>query len=277
MIGLKTYLGRNKVSIGGVPSRKNCINLEWWAKKKNVGDYLSEVIYNYMLEYNNLDPNKIVSKTIHLMAVGSLVGMYEFDSVVWGSGIHCVDNIKNVYRQSKYRKYDIRLLRGPITGEIMKSAGYQVPNVYADPAVIMPLIYKTDVRVKEYEVSVILHLSQKQEKQYNIEGLHYIDVETHDYKKFIDEIIKSKMVVSSSLHGIILAESYGVPAIFLKSGMNNEMLKFYDWYFSTDRYNVVAVNSISEALTSEKMQLPDIKMMQKNVIETFPKDLWKVK
>lgn len=173
-----------------------------------------------------------------------------------------------------YRKYDIRLLRGPITGEVMKSAGYPIANVYADPAVIMPLIYTPKICEKDYDVSVVLHLSQKEDEINHAASLHYIDVETHDFKNFIDEIAKSKLVVSSSLHGIILAEIYGVPAVFLKRGMNNEMIKFYDWYFSTNRYNVIAADSISEALEIIPMDLPDIKKMQNDVIKTFPKDLW---
>lgn len=275
MLGLKTYLKRNKISIGGIPSRNKSINLEWWSKKENVGDYISKVVYDYMLNHYKLDANKVVRKTTHLMAVGSLIGMYEFDACVWGSGVHCVSNIKNVYEQRKYRKYDIRLLRGPITGEILRSAGYSVPNIYGDPAVIMPLIYNPDVNKKVYDVSVILHLNQKQDQSELTKEFHYIDVETNDFKYFISEIVKSKLVVSSSLHGIILAESYGVPAIFLKKGMDGELVKFYDWYFSTNRYSVVAVDSILEALNVVPMKLPNIQKLQENVINAFPVDLWK--
>ena len=58
----------------------------------------------------------------------------------------------------------------------------------------------------------------------DIKGHHYIDVKTSDYRKFITEICQSKLIISSSLHGIILAESYGIPAIFLNEGVEK---KFY--------------------------------------------------
>lgn len=277
MIGLKTYLRRNTISIGGVPSKNKSINLEWWSKKDNVGDYISKVVYDYMLNYYSLNANKTVKKTTHLMAVGSLIGMYEFDAIVWGSGVHCMNNVRNIYKQCKYRKYDIRLLRGPITSEILKSAGYSVPDVYGDPAVIMPLIYKPNVIEKTYDVSVILHLSQKKYEIEQTKSLNYINVETHDFRYFIDEIVKSKLIISSSLHGIILAEAYGVPAVFLKNGMDNELIKFYDWYFSTNRYSVIAVDSISDALCIAPMGLPNIQKMQNDVVNTFPVDLWNKK
>ena len=41
-----------------------------------------------------------------------------------------------------------------------------------------------------------------------------IDILTNDWKK-INQIYNSKLIISSSLHGIILAVAYGIPAILL--------------------------------------------------------------
>lgn len=82
------------------------------------------------------------------------------------------------------------------------------------------------------------------------------------------------MIISSSLHGIILAESYGVPAIFINEDMNDELFKFYDWYFSTGRKNVVMATSISEALNITPMELPDLAEMRNNLLKCFPYDLF---
>lgn len=131
----------------------------------------------------------------------------------------------------------------------------------------MPLFYNPDVE-KKYEVSVVTHMN---EKITSAVDYHQINVVTDDYERFIKEIKEPKLVISSSLHGIILAEVYGVPAILLKP--NRDMLKYYDFYYSTNRVKFPIVSSIEEALTISTPKIPDYKKMQDNIIKTFPVDL----
>lgn len=276
---IKRYLGnmkrrifRNRESITN-NIKKNEINLEWWNKKENLGDYLAEVIYKFMLERFSLQQNKKCSKTIHLLTIGSIIGMKQFNSVVWGSGIHRLCSVQSIIKRKRYVKYDIRAVRGPVTRFLLMSAGYECPEIYGDPGVLMPLIYKTDNYEKKHNISVIYHLSQADDKKRD--GLNYINIQTTDYKKFIDEIVQSELIISSSLHGIILAEAYGVPAIFLNEKMDNEIIKFFDWYYSTGRYNVQIAKSMDEALNMKPMELPNLDEMRERLINTFPKDLWK--
>ena len=272
---IKSFCLRNKYSLGGECAKANEINLEWWKASVNIGDTLAEVVYKYMLDYYKLDPQKAIEKTIHLNTVGSIIAIKNYDAVIWGSGLHCTTTISNLMRHRNYVKYDIRAVRGPITEGLLEAAGYKCSHIYGDPAIIMPLIYTPTNIKKEYNVSVVVHYSNlKTAKDLEESGYHIIDVHTNDYKYFIDEICKSKLVISSSLHGIILAETYGVQAVFLRNGIENEEIKFYDWYFSTNRHSVLALDSIDEWKNSVPMQLPDLDSMRRNLIESFPKDLW---
>lgn len=97
---------------------------------------------------------------------------------------------------------------------------------------------------------------------------------TTDYRKVIDQIVNSKKIISSSLHGIILAEAYGIPAVFLNSGMDNEKMKFFDWYLSTGRTEIKVANSLDEALHMKPMSLPNLNGMRMKLIRSFPYDLW---
>ena len=178
-----------------------------------------------------------------------------------------------VVKNRKTIAYDVRAVRGPVTKLILDISGYTCPEVFGDPAVLMKLIYQPKSIKKEYEVSVIYHLFHKSAS--HKDGIHYIDTETSDYKFFIDEIVKSKVVISSSLHGIILAETYGVPAIFLSEGMDEEIIKFFDWYYSTGRYNIVMAQSLEEALEMQPMEIPQLDKMRQDLIDAFPVDLWK--
>ncbi len=97
---------------------------------------------------------------------------------------------------------------------------------------------------------------------------------TNDYKSVIDEIAASEIVYTSSLHGIILAESYGVPAIFFRGLGKSKDFKYLDYYYSTGRKDVKIAESFEEALTMKPLPLPDLSKMQQDLLESFPYDLW---
>lgn len=152
------FLKRNKISLDGTKSVKNRINLEWWNKKENLGDYLALVIYNWMLDRKGCSHNKKVNKTIHLSTVGSIIGLATYDAVVWGSGIHVLGSISTIFHRKKIVKYDLRAVRGPITKAILNENGYCVEKCKCgDPAVLMPLIYPVSSVNKTYPYLVIHH------------------------------------------------------------------------------------------------------------------------
>ena len=107
-------------------------------------------------------------------------------------------------------------------------------------------------------------------------GLHYIEIKTTDYKHFIDEVVQSDMVISSALHGIILAESYGVPTVYLKDNEIDQDLKFDDYYSGTGRIQYEYARTIEEALKIKPVNnLPKLENMRSALMEAFPYDLWK--
>ena len=264
---------KNHKSLFGLTFQKNHVNLEYWLNKENLGDSLSPVIVDWMLSKHNLTRDDYTQKTSHLYALGSIIGSSDFDAVIWGSGIHTQELIDLVKDQKNYVRYDIRLLRGPVTQKILMDAGYDAPSIYGDPAIIMPYIY-TPKKIAHYNVSIIRHMQTKNSEQIP-EEIHEINLATTNYKHFLNEIISSDLIITSSLHGIILSEAYGVPAIFYKKGMDNELIKYDDYYQSTGRNSYVAVDSLDEALQVTPMPLPDLSKLRENIINTFPYDLWK--
>ena len=273
MRDIKDRFLRNRKSIAEPWSDEPGVILEWWHKKVNVGDTLSPLIVSWMTERLGLKGPADPKKRIHLMGLGSLIGMQDFDAVIWGSGLHCLDTVTKMNAHRDYVRYDIRAVRGPVTGFLMRSAGYDCPEVYGDPAVLMPLIYRSPVTEKKYPVSLIRHIDSAGEK--DLSGIHVINAATDDAASFIDEINASKLVISSSLHGIILAEVYGVPAVYLAEGTEDQRMKYYDWYFSTGRYSVRAAGSLEEALDAEPMMIPDFAAMQETLMKAFPADLYR--
>lgn len=83
-------------------------------------------------------------------------------------------------------------------------------------------------------------------------------------------------MISSSLHGIILAETYGISAVMLSDTPSSNITKYKDWYYATGRKNFTIVNSVEEGLKikCEPLPITVIEEMQAQLIDTFPCDLW---
>lgn len=266
-----------------MPAVKNEVNLNWWHMKynhteQNLGDMLSEVIYNFMCNKYGLDVHTKLKKTCHFYAVGSILFFENQDAVVWGTGCtkESEKNINNIIHQKYMRKLDVRAVRGPKTKEALDKLGIKCPEVYGDPAMLMPLIYqpvdkKTDITV------VITHLKDEKEMcDRYASDIVITDMVTDDWKKKIDMIVSAKRVISSSLHGLILAESYGVPAVLLRPKTENSLFKYEDYYLGTGRNNIPIVNSIEEGMQYDmkNYSFPSMETIQNRLIESFPKDIW---
>ncbi len=250
-------------------TKRNRVNLHWWrlsSDQQNIGDYLSCVIVQHMLNHYSIN-GEAHTRTKHLYAIGSIISSGYQNAVVWGSG--CLQDM--VFWWRKLRKLDIRCVRGPLTREIMLNNGYTCPAIYGDPAILMPLVYtppkKSAIKTKPYIV-VPNH-------NYAISNPYVVSPITTDYQSFIDQITSAERVISSSLHGIILAEVYGVPAILL-AHPDMDLLKYRDWYYSTGRTDFPIAHSIEEGLLLNPSSVsPDtLDSMRSKLIDVFPKDIW---
>jgi pyruvyltransferase len=97
---------------------------------------------------------------------------------------------------------------------------------------------------------------------------------TCDYKHVIDEIVASEIVITSSLHGIILAETYGIPAVFFRGLPKYKDFKYCDWYQSTGRFDIPLSDTYEEALEIAPPPIPDLTELVKGLLDSFPYDLW---
>lgn len=268
-------------------AEKNLVNLNAWINPErtvnNVGDYLSLVVVDYMCKRYGVSLEERVKKTQHLYSIGSII-LGNQDATIWGSGFisdyNTLSRKKLVGMFHKFRhSLDIRAVRGPETLRILKEMGYDrlVKNKCSgvplgDPAVLMPLIYPK-VPMHKWKYKVVPHYSRY--KSYNKKDR--IDTFQSDWRALIDSILEADLIISSSLHGIIIAESYGIPAIMLNDTPMEDITKYKDWYYSTDRCDFPIANSVEEALKiiPSKLDPKVIKKMQNDLIESFPKDLWK--
>ncbi|SFT45485.1 pyruvyltransferase [Algoriphagus locisalis] len=251
------------------PIKRNTVNLYYYKFKRvdNVGDLLSFVVFNFIKNQYSLDDSR-VKRTIRLFGIGSIIHAAKSDMVVWGSGVHDEDR-----EVGPGVKLDIRAVRGPLTMKMVERYGYKCPNIFGDPALLLPLFYIPE----KYEIQdflIIPHYSKEDEIDFRYKG-NMISTLTSDWKTFINRVANSRLVISGSLHGIIIAEAYGVPAILLSS-IDKDMFKYRDYYYSTDRFDILIANSIDEAINMTKIMppIPNLSTLQNNLLKSFPIDLW---
>lgn len=264
---------RNQFILFNVPNRakNNRVNLDYWSESDNLGDTLAPIIVNHMMDKKGIKADKVVNGRKHLYAVGSVITAGIQDATVWGSGIL---NARLGYRL-KGRRLDIRSVRGPFTRTYLADYGFEAPAVYGDPAIFMPEIYTPSEKIeKKYKYGIVMHKDQVIPVE-DRDDLIVIDICTADYKDFVHKLLSCEKIISSSLHGIILAESYGVPAILLKPKV--DFLKYDDWYYSTKRYEYPVAETIEEGMKMMPLDLPkNLDELRKGQEMAFPYDLYEV-
>ena len=105
-----------------------------------------------------------------------------------------------------------------------------------DPGLLLSLLYAPGREIeKKHDIGIVAHYYDEAEIRKILGGkYHIISMDTSDIRALADEILSCRMILSSSLHGIIFSHSYGVPAyhIQLNDFFNNGNFKFADYYSS---------------------------------------------
>ena len=200
----------------------------FWIQSTNVGDTLTPVIVEHFTGVKL----KHVPETHEgkLIGIGSTMLAIRPGDTIWGTGIMRDSDTFPLASQSRFLA-----VRGRLTERIL---GRDV-GVYGDPALLLSLMHKPDT-TKKYKVGVIPHYAERQEP-----GLAQLSKEV-DYKiinvnlpwqEFVDEVVSCENIVSSSLHGIVIAESYGIPATWMKltDKVAGDGFKFRDYLTGTGR------------------------------------------
>jgi pyruvyltransferase len=264
--------GTSKYLIGqqGLPL---CLPVYYWRGYSfiNFGDYLSIKLVERIVE----EPIERYNKKNHytqqkLLAIGSIISMAEEGDIIWGSGVSGkVLNLDSYH----FKNLDVRAVRGPLTRKfLMDNFNIDCPAVYGDPALLIPYFFpefKKSERPK-YDYIIIPHYSE--EFLFPKEKYPNAVYPTEPWDEVINKILDSKFVISSSLHGIVVAEAFGIPARLLKITFNERLFKYCDYYFGTNRPDFKYATSVQEALQmgGEKPFQCDLKKLY----HAFPFDFW---
>lgn len=206
------------------------------AHKDNFGDILTPLVVDYLSEKNVVRISSV--KTLnspHFLVIGSVLQKATCNSSVWGSGFISEDsNLSEIPKE-------IYAVRGPLSRKKLHDMNIDCPEVYGDPALLMPEIYQPIACSKKYKLGIIPHYIDKDHPILNdVETLNpdicLIDIQNPNPLNVIDAMNSCEMIVSSSLHGIIVADAYGIPAkwVHFSEDVIGNGFKFRDYFLSVD-------------------------------------------
>ena len=230
----------------------------------NFGDLLGPIIVKNIFLNKNIQ-GKFIFENSKLLTVGSIIHFAKDYDHIWGSGIN-----GKVSSNFSFQNLNIYSVRGPLTRELLKSKGFEVPEIYGDPAILFGYFFPEYKKLKKRRKYLIIPNYNDKEFFYNNLGIEVCSP-LFKLNKILKDIAQSEIVITSSLHGIVLADSFGVDSVILKSHSENEF-KYKDYLFGTGRDNYMPAESLENALNSNPIKKCEIDYQK--LIDSFPLHLY---
>lgn len=228
---------RNKIFISGYIQR-NYGKIE----HNNWGDDINIFFLKDILNCNPLPKDaSILYKLLpvkNYLCIGSVLGWYDNKYMeVWGSGL--ISPNEKVYKKIRC----IHSVRGPLTREVLLSQNIDCPERYGDPALLISKFYKPNTN-KRYKLGIIPHFADYDsncfKKFKHDPDILFIKMKGYkDWHDIPNQICSCERIISSSLHGLIIADSYNIPNLWVKFSNNirGNNFKYHDYYCSVGRYD----------------------------------------
>ncbi|MGR7996294.1 polysaccharide pyruvyl transferase family protein [Xanthobacter sp. ZOL 2024] len=206
----------------------------------NLGDALSPVMVA-LLSSLPVAHTGHDAKVPRMAAVGTIGHMLRNgDVTVWGTGCsphanphRAAGEAHEAFQPAANTRYRVHATRGPVSRALFGEAAAVSPAVFGDPVWLLPQFYQPPIE-KKWDLGVIVHLSELKDKGLNapvrreltryhlpdelLEHVHIIRTRTpisaDSLKARLDEILACRRIVSTSLHGMVFAESYGIPCLY---------------------------------------------------------------
>jgi pyruvyltransferase len=249
----------------------NHVSLFYWKPTSgglNFGDHLSSVIVTKILADQCFLLEEETDLNKRLLAIGSILHFAKDNDVIWGTGV----NGKIDPRFHAFTQLDVRAVRGPLTRNFLKEKGISAPEIFGDPALLLPLLFPgrfaKNTKRKYVVVPNLNDLAIVSENK-----LKNIVSPLMSWNRCISEILEAELVIASSLHALIVAEVYGVPARYIRLSEQENLFKYNDYMLGTGRKEIEFARTIEEAI--EMGGMPPLHFNHAPLLKAFPIDLWK--
>lgn len=230
-----------RVKYGHCISLISYLDMKWGCfHKQNWGDDMNVFLVDLWFQKNVVCYNtSLLSKLLPLQNyafIGSILQDANKNTIVWGSGLL----FENKYPQVPPKK--ICAVRGPLSRDVLVKHGISCPAIYGDPILLISRYYRPQVR-KKYRIGIIPHMYDEEDSTLKEYLAHHRDARLISLKQYenwqevIDNIIACEHILSSSLHGLIVADAYGIANTWIEfeKQAKDKIFKFHDYFASVKR------------------------------------------
>lgn len=194
------------------------------------------------------------------IAIGSTLAMLSNqNAIVWGAGVIGENERLDIPPKK------ILAVRGPKTRQWLLDKGVDCPEIYGDPAMLLAEIYTPKKTARRYKLGIIPHYDDFDHPSLQLlkNDPEVLFIRMEGYKNWlgvIDDIASCDFIASSSLHGLIMAEAYGVPNLWIEisGSLMGGHFKFHDFFLSIgvdrDKPYQIKIDTTKEELLSQKDQ-----------------------
>ncbi len=262
------------------------IRLFWWNEIKmmnkdqeNYGDLLGRYLVEKISKKQAIwtMPNRFSIKNFYqpiYVTIGSVLANVTENCVIWGSGI--------ISREYLIKKAKFFAVRGPQTRKHLLNQGYDVPEIYGDPALLLPDYYFPKI-TKKYTYGIVPHYSDYKLLSHlysDQDDVLVINLMTTNVEAVTDMFLQCEMTISTSLHGLIVSHAYRIPSVWVQFSdkVFGDGIKFQD-YFESVKMETYIPNINSVKISNEEIgslfkiypSLPD-----EQVVTKIKEDLMRV-
>ena len=274
-----------------MPSTKR---LYYFVKQANFGDLLNESIFKKLAD---IEVQSSKPKDCEVVAIGSLLesflasprqikkfilNRFKPRVLVWGTGFIKEES----ERQFFFRRLDVRAVRGYYTLErLKKSNAALLANevAVADPGLLASLLIDTSLVKKKYALGIIPHYVDVNSPLLNrisVKNSVVLDI-TQRPEVLLKQIAECENIISSAMHGLIVADSLGIPNVRMILGdeITGGNYKFNDYYSAFNISNHNVINLKERSFTNDDLQSitqnytitrEQVKTLQSSLLKSFP-------
>lgn len=204
---------------------------------RNWGDdinyfFLNKIFRRNVVCYDYSTLSHRIDRKNYLMIGSTITLLCNSKTFVWGAGV--------IDPTSELPVHPLKVLavRGPLTRKYLMEHEVECPEIYGDPALLIPKIYNPQIN-KIYKLGIIPHYSDFESSMLSKlkQNPEILFIKMEGYEKWtdvIDQILSCEQIASSSLHGLILAEAYKIPNLWIQIEGNllGGHFKFHDFFLS---------------------------------------------
>lgn len=195
----------------------------------NAGDIFNKDLIKFLYKQ---DPFITRNEGSKLLLVGSIASVIKENDIINGIGwkgndlSEISEHIKNA---------TVYGVRGPLTKELFIKYNADLSNLKfeLDPGLLIKEVYNLSIKNNTNTQTVFIPHYKDEEIYKGVfpKGFKHVRIDNHP-KTIAKEIMKSKIVYTSSLHGIVFSHALNKPCVFVAPQSNEPIFKYEDYFLS---------------------------------------------